>query len=95
MPSSHETFDQLEKLFKYNELPVVIMLMGLPGSGKTTFRKQLIERFPDMNFSSLSTDDFLDVRAEKLGITYDEAFLKYSGAALDNFNSQIQSFTDE
>jgi predicted kinase len=50
-----------------------IMLIGLPCSGKTTFVR---EHFP--NIRSVSSDDRLEEIAKRYGMTYTEAFEKYS-----------------
>jgi predicted kinase len=45
------------------------MLMGLPGAGKSTFRKQFAGQCV-----SLSTDDLIEDAAAFKGLTYSEAF---------------------
>lgn len=57
---------------------VVILLTGLPGSGKTTWTSKFLGSHPD--FISLSTDAIFEEYAEKNGKTYSEAFkdLKFS-----------------
>lgn len=41
---------------KYSDRKVIIVLKGLPGSGKTTYAKQLTEEFPD-KFIRVNRDD--------------------------------------
>ena len=50
-----------------------VLLVGLPGAGKTTFRKQLIAAL-DCAPVVVSTDDVLHDIAQREGITYQEAF---------------------
>jgi len=49
--------------------PIFVMLMGLPGSGKSTFRQSV-----PSSFIQLSTDDLIEDVARWKGITYSEAF---------------------
>ena len=53
--------------------PVFMMLVGLPGSGKSTFRADPAYRY----YVHLSTDDFIDMQAQVHDLTYDEAFSMY------------------
>lgn len=50
--------------------PKATILVGLPGTGKSTF----IEKIKDNNTWIYSTDMYIDSVAEDNGITYDEAF---------------------
>ena len=38
---------------------VIVMLVGLPGSGKSTVVKKLLEKNPDMDFEVISSDDII------------------------------------
>jgi len=49
--------------------PVVMFLIGLPGSGKSTFRNKL-----PSSYIILSTDDVFDRLAKEQGLTYTQAF---------------------
>lgn len=51
--------------------PTVYMLIGLPGSGKSTWTNNYKS---DKTIITLSTDDVIALRAELRGVTYDEAF---------------------
>lgn len=52
--------------------PKIILLCGLPGSGKTTYRKNLKQI--DTSLYDLSSDDFIHEMAGELGQTYEEVF---------------------
>ena len=49
--------------------PIVIFLIGPPGSGKSTFRANLPQ-----SYVTLSTDDVFDRLAAQRGMTYSQAF---------------------
>lgn len=60
--------------------PWMIMLVGVPGSGKSTWIKNLKEdmsKYAGMDFVVISTDDYIDKKAEQEGKTYTEVFKKY------------------
>lgn len=58
--------------------PTLYMLIGLPGSGKSTW----IKNCNINNCVVLSTDDYIERQAQRLGKTYDELF-RISIAAAD------------
>ncbi len=95
MSSNLEILNRIEMNIRSATRPVVIMLIGIPGSGKSTFRASLLEKFETNGFQILSTDDFLDIRAEKLKIPYDEAFSQYAEVATENFFSGVNSFSKD
>lgn len=65
--------------------PEFIMLIGLPGSGKSTYIAKLLSQYPDKNFVVLSTDNILTAIADAEGLTYAEAFSKHMGRADKKF----------
>lgn len=60
-------------------------MIGLPGVGKTTFRKQ--ERFKDSVI--LSSDDYIEKEAAENGTTYDAIFKEAIKPATAEFNRQL------
>jgi predicted kinase len=60
---------QLTELAKYN--PLMIVLIGAPGSGKSTFIKRLSE---SLKLVIGSTDNQIDAYAAERGLNYSEAF---------------------
>lgn len=51
-----------------------IVLMGLPASGKSTYRNQLIADFPENTFLVYSTDDYIETVAQNEDSTYEKVF---------------------
>lgn len=56
----------------------LIMLVGLPGSGKSTYIKKINA---DGKYAVISSDDILDEIAAEKGLSYSEAWSKYVGNA--------------
>ena len=54
--------------------PIVVIMIGPPGSGKSTLVKKCREAMIDLDVAS--TDDFIDATAAQLGCTYSEAWDK-------------------
>ena len=52
--------------------PTVLFMVGLPGSGKSTIVKEQFSDNPKVKV--ISSDAFIESRAENQGITYNEAF---------------------
>lgn len=71
---------------KYNDLnPTVVFLVGLPGTGKSTFTKKFLADNPEKDYVVLSTDDLIEVWAEEEGLTYAEAWAQYAKRADKQF----------
>lgn len=56
----------------------IVVLVGLPGSGKSTLRKAM---FTEDDYVVVSTDDTITEIAEQRGETYNECFKPYIGIA--------------
>ena len=60
--------------------PVIYVLVGLPGSGKSTF----VEKFASAeegHYTILSTDNYIEARAAEEGKTYNDVFQAYIKSA--------------
>ena len=68
--------------------PKFIMLMGLPGSGKSTFRTTHYDRDA---FVHLSTDDLVDQEAEARHATYNDVWPEYIKEATTRVNEMFQT----
>jgi predicted kinase len=54
------------------------MLIGVPGSGKSTLTKKLLQETP---LEIVSTDAFIDQKAKEENMTYEQSFEKYNNVA--------------
>src|SRR5688572_30336508 len=74
-------------------MPTVYVLMGLPGSGKTTWRHRfLAER--DGAAHAVARDDVVEEMAAARGITYGEAWRVFSKAIDKEFRRRLtEAFT--
>jgi len=52
----------------------IIFLIGLPGSGKSTYISKIKQQHPEKNYVVLSTDDIIEREAQKLGLNYTQVF---------------------
>jgi predicted kinase len=55
-------------------MPELLMLCGIPTSGKSTFVKTLLSQSQWENAVVLSTDDYIEEYAKRVGQTYNEVF---------------------
>lgn len=63
--------------------PNFIMLIGLPGSGKSTYREQFD------GYVQLSTDDLIEAEAYKQRTTYDKVWASYVDTATKIMNERL------
>lgn len=63
-----------------NEQPEIYVLIGLPGSGKSTWTQRKLAS-SGKAFAVISSDNHLEAMAKKEGIGYSEAWKKYIGEA--------------
>lgn len=64
--------------------PHFMILVGLPGTGKTSVRNRLIFENPSIGYMVASSDDYVEEEASRIGIAYDEAWqgsIKEAGKA--------------
>lgn len=64
-------------IFGENNMPEVILMVGLPGSGKSTY----ISKYYKDGYVIISSDDLIQEKADELGKTYDDVFSDYIGDA--------------
>lgn len=67
----------------------LIVLVGIPASGKSTYRQKAADDL-DTPTTFISSDDYLERRAEAEKITYSEAFKLYADEAQKHTNSISQ-----
>ena len=68
--------------------PKIIVLVGPPGSGKSTWTKKYLSDNSDTVVAS--SDDILDQYAAKDGLTYSQAFDTYRDQAETEFKAALQ-----
>lgn len=62
---------------KLNDLaPHLIMMIGIPGSGKSTYIKKILSQNPEKDYVVLSTDDLIELWGQERGLNYTQAFAK-------------------
>lgn len=79
--------------------PMAMILVGLPGSGKSTLSRQLREMHSeDRTLVYVSSDQYIEQWAEEEGKTYGEVFSKYAdkanNACLKSFHDAIRDRND-
>lgn len=71
-------------------MPTCYMMVGVPGSGKSTLINELKENNP--NLKTVSSDEYIERVAKEQGKTYDEVFKEAVDPAMKWMNEQIQTF---
>ena len=63
-------------------MPRLIILVGLPASGKSTWRSRFLESVDDpSDWITISSDDIIEEECAKAGCTYREGFERFTGYA--------------
>lgn len=71
---------KLRQLREQSDQPTIIVMIGLPGSGKSTWRDNLIAS-SDVDYVIVSSDDEIERLGKADGMNYTQAFDKYVGSA--------------
>ena len=63
--------------------PLLIMMVGLPGSGKSTVAQELVDlvRASGRECEVIGSDDYIEKVAAEMGKTYPDMFMEYVGPA--------------
>lgn len=69
--------------------PLVIVLVGVPGSGKSTWYEKH-RSVVDANAVYISSDKYIEDAARAKGMTYSEAFKELAPAAMQHVKQQVQ-----
>lgn len=72
-----------------NMQPYIWFLIGFPGVGKSTYRKEFFEKHIE-NPVILSTDDLIEDVARHRGLTYNDVFKETIGEATDYFFDALE-----
>jgi predicted kinase len=71
----------------------IILLVGLPGSGKSTWVKDFLSENSD--YVVVSSDDIIEAYARSVGRTYTEVFYDYMSNAEVEYNIRLSSSISE
>lgn len=74
-------------------MPILYMLVGVPGVGKSTWIKQ--QDWIDENTIVVSTDDIVEQYAEQTDRTYNEVFKEFMPTAVKLMASQVEQARNE
>ena len=69
--------------------PVAYMLVGVPGSGKSTWAEPFLTR----DYKLVSSDEYIEKAAAALGVTYGDVFKVTIDAATKWMNKCVESYT--
>lgn len=59
----------------------LIMMVGIPGTGKSTYINKIKAQNPDKDYVIIGVDNILDDLAAEKGLTYAQSFQKHAGFA--------------
>jgi predicted kinase len=76
-----------------NEKPKLYMLIGVPGSGKSTWVKN--QEFWMSKCAYISTDMWVEMEAERRGVTYSEIFQEYMPKAVELMANHVELARDK
>ena len=62
-------------------MPNCFMLIGIPGSGKSTWARNYLKSVPHQQWVLVSSDDFIEIAAMQSGKTYTEVFSEHADEA--------------
>lgn len=81
----------LQHLLQKWQSPSYVVMVGVPGVGKSTFLKKFTPLLTE-KFYIASTDDLIEVEAIKMGLTYSEAFHKVNQKKINReMNENIEN----
>lgn len=75
-----------------NKTPKLYMLVGVPGSGKSTW---VLNQEWSRNCAVISTDMWVEIEAERMGKTYTEIFQEYMPKAVELMAHQVELARDK
>lgn len=76
------------KISEIQKTPVAYILVGLPGSGKSTWVRSLMRNGGD--YTVISSDDEIEAYARSKGLTYSDVFNDYVKTATSIMNAKFK-----
>lgn len=73
--------------------PTCYMLIGVPGSGKSTYAKQIVQEMPEVVI--LSSDEYIEKYAKEQGKTYNEVYREAGDKAQAWLNTSIRQLVNQ
>lgn len=74
-----------------NNIPIFLMLVGLPGNGKSTWLTNDYQDIPFVDYVPLSTDVEIEKMCASQGITYDQGFKLFIDQAQKIVNQKMSN----
>jgi adenylate kinase family enzyme len=72
------------------DVPTIIVLCGPPGSGKSTIKQRLIDRYNITNYININPDDIRTLlTSQSIGMVFDDTKPTIMSGITNNFNSRI------
>jgi predicted kinase len=75
------------KIQDFYKQPVAYVLVGLPGSGKSTWMRSMLA---NGNYVIISSDNEIEEYAKSVGLTYSDVFDEYIKTATSNMNAKFK-----
>lgn len=76
------------KLSDMQHKPIAYILVGLPGSGKSTWMRKILQG--DQEFTIVSSDHEIESYAKSKGVTYSDVFDVYIPTATSIMNNKLE-----
>jgi predicted kinase len=77
------------------ETPELIMMVGVPGVGKSTWIRDHMTKNPSKNYAIVSSDDIIEEMGAPEGLSYADAFAKFSGFAIKEMDRRAKEYIAE
>jgi predicted kinase len=80
------------RIDEVDNMPELIMMIGVPGVGKSTWIQNHMTKNPSKNYAVVSSDDIIEELGRPEGLSYAEAFKKFSGFAMKEMDRRAKEY---